>query len=282
MMPWDFIIIFLVLGVFVPWRGSVRVRKLLARPALSTTDRLSLYASTIAFQWLAAFLVAWRSFARGLTASDLALRPFSLLALSAFREGNSFQKESPSGGPGLSHVLLATLFLTAFLCTTQFLALRRMSQPPPERLHRATRGAAFVQQMATKIFPQIGIEKLAFAALCATVALCEEFLYRGFAFAAIHQATHGMWAASVLGSSILFAAAHLYQGRRGLFSTFLIGVVFASVRAFVHSLAPSIVAHFCVDLLGGLLVPKFFVAAAASSVEAPAASAAGGPGPPRP
>jgi len=275
MMPWDFIAIFLVLGVFVPWRGSVRVRKLFAQPALSTTDRLSLYASTIAFQWLAAFLVAWRSFARGLTASDLALRPFSLLALSAFREGNSFHKESPSVGPGLSHVLLATLFLTAFLCTTQFLALRRMPQLPPER-----RG--FVQQMATKIFPQIGVEKLAFAALCATVALCEEFLYRGFAFAAIQRATHGMWVASVLGSSILFAAAHLYQGRRGLFSTFLIGVVFASVRAFVHSLAPSIVAHFCVDLLGGLLAPKFFVAAAASSGEAPAAGAAGGPGPPRP
>src|SRR5712691_2187464 len=117
-MSWDFIIIFLILGVLVPWRGSVRVRKLLAQPALSTTDRLSLYASTIAFQWLAAFIVAWRSFARGFTASDLALRPFSLPALSAFREGNSFHKESPSVGPGLSHVLLATLFLTAFLCTT--------------------------------------------------------------------------------------------------------------------------------------------------------------------
>ncbi|HEX9222598.1 MAG TPA: CPBP family intramembrane glutamic endopeptidase [Candidatus Acidoferrales bacterium] len=259
-MPWDFIIIFLILGVFVPWRGSVRVRKLLAQPALSTTDRLSLYASTIAFQWLAAFIVAWRSFAGGLTASDLAL--------------GSFASKAPAQ-PSLFHAVLATLFLTAFLCTTQFLALRRMPQLPPER-------RAFVQQMATKIFPQIGVEKLAFAALCATVALCEEFLYRGFAFAAIQRATHGMWAASVLGSSILFAAAHLYQGRRGLFSTFLIGVVFASVRAFVQSLAPSIVAHFSVDLLGGLLAPKFFVAAAASSGEAPAASAGGGPGPPRP
>jgi CAAX protease family protein len=258
-MPWDFIIIFFVLGVFVPWRGSVRVRKLLARPALSTTDRLLLYASTIAFQWLAAFIVAWRSFARGLTASDLAL--------------GSFASRAPAT-PSLFRAVLATLGLTAFLCTTQFLALRRMPQLPAER-------RAFVQQMATKIFPQIGVEKLAFAALCATVALCEEFLYRGFVFAAIQRATHGMWAASVLGSSILFAAAHLYQGRRGLFSTFLIGVVFASVRAFVHSLAPSIVAHFCVDLLGGLLAPKLF-AAAASSVEAPATSAAGGPGAPRP
>jgi len=258
-MSWDFIIIFLILGVFVPWRGSVRVRKLFAQPALSTTDRLSLYASTIAFQWLAAFLVAWRSFARGLTASDLAL--------------GSFASKAPAE-PSLFGAFLATLGLTAFLCTTQFLALRRMPQLPPER-----RG--FVQQMATKIFPQIGIERLAFTALCATVAICEEFLYRGFAFAAIQQATHGVWLASVLGSSILFAAAHLYQGRRGLFSTFLIGVIFASVRAFVHSLAPSIVAHFCVDLLGGLLAPKFFAAAAASSVQAPPGDASA-PGPPRP
>jgi hypothetical protein len=33
LMPWDFIIIFLLLGVFVPWRGAARVRKLLAQPS---------------------------------------------------------------------------------------------------------------------------------------------------------------------------------------------------------------------------------------------------------
>src|SRR5260370_33592301 len=107
-MPWVFIIIFLTRGVFVPWRGAARVRKLLAQPALSTTDRLSLYASTIAFQWLAAFIVAWRSFARGLTASDL--------ALGSFASGAPVQ-------PSLFRVVLATLLLTALLCTTQFLAL---------------------------------------------------------------------------------------------------------------------------------------------------------------
>ncbi len=252
-MPWDFIAIFLVLGVFVPWRGAIRVRKLLARPALSTSDRLYLYASTIAFQWLAALLVAWRSFARGLTAADLAL---------------GLHAAKGHGEPNLLHVALATLLLSGLLCATQFLALRRMASLPAERLPRAPRGAAFLHQMATKIFPQNGIERLAFAALCATVALCEEFLYRGFAFAAIQQAVHGMWASSVLGSAILFAAAHLYQGRRGLFSTFLIGVLFASVRAVVQSLAPSIVAHFCVDLLGGLVAPRLFAAGASAAASA--------------
>jgi membrane protease YdiL (CAAX protease family) len=260
LMPWDFIIIFLLLGVFVPWRGAARVRKLLAQPTLSTTDRLYLYASTIAFQWLATFLVAWRSFARGLTPADLALGSWAL---------------KPPTEPNLLYVILATLLLAGLFCTTQFLALRRMRQLPPDR-----RG--FVQQMATKIFPQIGIERLAFTALCATVALCEEFLYRGFAFAAIQQATHGMWLASVLGSSILFAAAHLYQGRRGLFSTFLIGVLFATARAFVQSLVPAMIAHFCVDLLGGLLAPKFFAAAQASWAESPPADVPSPGPPPRP
>ena len=250
-MPWDFIAIFAVLGVFVPWRGAIRVRKFLAQPALSTTDRLSLYASTIAFQWLAVFVVAWRSFARGLTAADLGLARIAM--------------NGPQG-PILFRVAVAALLLTGLLCTAQFLALRRMASLPAEK-------RSFVQQMATKIFPQNGIEKLAFAALCATVALCEEFLYRGFAFAAIQHFTHGIGAASVLGSGILFAAAHLYQGRRGFFSTFLIGVLFACVRAVVQSLAPAIVAHLCVDLMAGLLAPKLFAPAPATS----ATGSAGGP-----
>ncbi len=40
-MSWDFIIIFLILGVFIPWRGAVRVRKLLAQPALSAPAEIS-------------------------------------------------------------------------------------------------------------------------------------------------------------------------------------------------------------------------------------------------
>jgi len=86
----------------------------------------------------------------------------------------------------------------------------------------------------------------------------------------------------MLGSSILFAAAHLYQGRRGLFSTLLIGVVFATARVFTQSLIPAMAAHFCVDLLGGLLAPRFFAAAQASWAESPPATDAVGPGPPPP
>jgi hypothetical protein len=44
-MAWDFALILLVLGLFVPWRGTVKVRRLLAWPQLETRERLALYAS---------------------------------------------------------------------------------------------------------------------------------------------------------------------------------------------------------------------------------------------
>ncbi len=72
-MPWDIWLIFFLLAVILPWRGRVRMKKLLAMPTVSTMERLVLYASTIAFQWLSVAVVAWRAWARGYTASQLGL-----------------------------------------------------------------------------------------------------------------------------------------------------------------------------------------------------------------
>ena len=72
-MPWDFCLIFFVLGVLLPWRGYLRLQKMLAIPHMSARERLGLYFSTIAFQWLAVAVVAWRAWARGLTLEELGL-----------------------------------------------------------------------------------------------------------------------------------------------------------------------------------------------------------------
>src|SRR5260370_27237464 len=72
-MPWDIWLIFFLVAVMLPWRGTVRMKKLLARPTVSTMERLVLYASTIAFQWLSVAVVAWRAWAHGYTASQLGL-----------------------------------------------------------------------------------------------------------------------------------------------------------------------------------------------------------------
>lgn len=225
-MPWDFAVILLFLGVVVPWRGAMRIKELLARPKLERADRLALYASTIAFQWLALGVVAWRSKARGLTAQHLGL------ALPV---------------PELSTAIAAALSL--LLLATQLYSLRRLARLPPER-------TGFLHHMARKVMPQDLVETLAFIGLVSTVAPCEEFLYRGFSFAAIEDASNGSFLLPILGSSALFSLAHLYQGRQGLVSTFMVGLLFAAARTLTGSLEPSIIAHFLADLIAGLGAPR--------------------------
>src|SRR5206468_3384163 len=72
-MPWDIWLIFLVLGVIVPWRGRMRLRQLLAKPRVEPAERLSLYASTIVFQWFAVAVVGWRAWVHGFGAAELGL-----------------------------------------------------------------------------------------------------------------------------------------------------------------------------------------------------------------
>src|SRR5690242_18098818 len=82
-MPWDIWLIFFVLGVVVPWRGRVRLRELLAKPRVESRERLSLYISTIVFQWLAAMVAGWRSWAHGFTKADLAWQAHPLTQILA-------------------------------------------------------------------------------------------------------------------------------------------------------------------------------------------------------
>src|SRR5260370_33526046 len=80
--PWDILLIFFVLGVIVPLRGRARLKQLLAKPRVESAERLWLYGSTIAFQWLAACVPAWRARAHGVNADHLGLAFPGRLALS--------------------------------------------------------------------------------------------------------------------------------------------------------------------------------------------------------
>jgi membrane protease YdiL (CAAX protease family) len=225
-MPWDFWLIFLVLGVILPWRGRARLRKLLATPSVSTMERLALYASTIAFQWAMVAVVAWRAWVHGFTAAELGLVI-----------------------DGKWPVLLTGLVGGAALAGLQWLNLRRMG-----RLPAASRG--MLQALAERIFPQSGVEMLPFFALALTAGVCEEFLYRGFAMGALLRAGLSVGEA-VLISSFLFGLAHLYQGYGGAVSTMLLGGVFGAVRIGYHSLVPAVIWHSAVDLAAGVAGPRY-------------------------
>src|ERR1700739_124981 len=144
-MPWDFWLIFLVLGVVIPWRGHVRLRRLLALPAFGIKEKLVLYATTIAFQWVLLGLVAWRALARGLTAAQLGL------------------------GVRISgELLFLSIPGAALLGTFQWFNLRRVSRmtgPVPD----------FMRKLAERILPNAIVEFAPYSALAITAGVWEEF-----------------------------------------------------------------------------------------------------------
>ena len=66
-----------------------------------------------------------------------------------------------------------SIVLSALILLNQIMGLRRLVAHP-EKIQ------GILPQLALKLFPQDDVERLAFFALVATVALCEELIYRGF------------------------------------------------------------------------------------------------------
>jgi membrane protease YdiL (CAAX protease family) len=206
-LPWDFILILLVLAVAIPWRGAIRIQRLLAQPSFTSRQRFSLYTSTILFQWGLAAIVFWRGYSRHLTLNEL-----GLVVHGVWRTG------------------LIALVLTAILF-----------------------------RFRERIMPQTALETVVFAILACTAGLVEEFVYRGFLFAVcanvFSPSAHAALLAMIV-SSAWFAIAHLYQGRRGIITTFVVGVIFSAVRFWSGSLIPVVIAHAGIDLIAGIPLPR--------------------------
>ena len=227
-MSWDIALIFFVLAVILPWRGHVKMKKLLATPHMRTIERVTLYASTIAFQWFMAAVVAWRARAHGYTSAQLGL---------TMRDRGSLFLIAIVGG--------------ATIATLQWLNLRRVGKIPI-----AKRGP--VVAIAKRILPHSTVELLPYFALAITAGVCEEFLYRGFSMAVLAHMGLQAWAV-VLVSSLMFGLAHLYQGRGGLLATLIIGAVLGMARIAYDSLVPVVFWHSAMDMVAGVAGPRYLM-----------------------
>jgi len=239
-MHWDFALILLTLGTAVPLLGRRRVAHLMALLDTTMLDRLSLYASTIAAQCFIVAVILWRCAAHHTYTTDIA---------DWFRLN--------------THIITICVALSAFVLVVQLIGLHRIGL-------RYDDSRRSLLRIALRIFPRDATERLGFVALVLTVAACEELIYRGFA-QGIFQDWFNSVSLGIVASSVLFSVAHWYQGKRGLASTFLIGLLFASIRAWSGSLAPSIAAHFVADLTVGLLAPpRIRAALSKKAVSSPA------------
>ncbi|MFZ0211342.1 MAG: CPBP family intramembrane glutamic endopeptidase [Candidatus Acidiferrales bacterium] len=226
LMHWDYIFILAVLAVVVPWRSTARIRELLDRPALASSERIFLYVSTIAFQCIAVAVILWRC-----TAHHMPL---------------------PVLGFALPHPLRAALIavvLSLLLVLNQIYGIRRLAALPREK-----RG--LIMRLAERLLPRDRREISCAVLLVITVAICEEIIYRGFVEAVFESSANGSVVAGAVISAAFFGVAHLYQGRKGLLTTFIVAIIFSVVRVWSASIYPSIIVHFAVDLSAGIAVAK--------------------------
>jgi len=226
--PWDFFLIFFILIVVVPWRGWSRLQRLLALPEISGRERVILYLSSIAAQWTITVFVAWRAFARGLTLPQIGLK---------------FQ-------PTLE-LLLIGIVGGVLLGIAHWFNLRRVGRSNNPAVEK-------IRVLAAKIFPHSEKEALLFVCLSITAGICEEFLYRGFVFAALSHISLPTWAV-LIGSSVMFGLAHAYQGRSGMVGTLLLGTVFGLVRILYDTLVPVVFWHAAVDIVAGYAGKRYLV-----------------------
>lgn len=187
----------------------------------TANPRVDIYASTIVFQWAAFAIILWR----------LVAHRESLRAI-----GFAF--------PHLARSLIATTLVSLLLVLNQIFSVKRLSTLP---VHK--RGV--VWRLAVALLPRTKTERWVALTLVTTVALCEEFIYRGFIEQVFQQALSSVLLGAAI-SAAFFALAHLYQGARGFVATFVIGILLSGVRVWTGSLVPSAVIHFAVDLSAAL------------------------------
>jgi len=228
-MPWDFWLLFLFLGIVLPLRGYLRLKRLLAAPAVSSKEKIALYLTTIAFQWFLVAFVAWRCHTRGLGFAALGVVP---------------------GRSSLATVAASVFGSAAFGCF-HWLNLKRVARlqgPAPD----------FMKALASKLLPTARQELVPYLTLAITAGVCEEFLYRGFAIAALSQTGMATWLVVIL-TSLLFGLAHAYQGAGGVISTTALGLLFGVARIWMGTLVPVMAFHAVVDIVAGIAGPKYLL-----------------------
>lgn len=220
-MYWDYIAILVVLGLLVPWRSRARVYILLEPDAFTSSRRVNLYLSTMAFQWAISTTIAWRLVAHRDTLGALGFAQ-----------------------PHFLRTAVAAISVSALLVLNQIAGVARLAALPHHQ-----RG--IVGRLAEALLPRTRRERWLAVALALTVALCEEFIYRGFVQFLFERKLSSVVAGAAI-SAAFFALAHLYQGRRGLIATFIVGLILSAVRVWTATILAPIAIHFAVDFSAGV------------------------------
>ncbi|MGH9432029.1 MAG: CPBP family intramembrane glutamic endopeptidase [Terriglobia bacterium] len=188
-------------------------------------SKLKLYAWNICAEWALVAACVWVIHSKGFRLADLGER---------------------LGSP--TRTLVVSGLLIAIFAALTLASKKQTRKASVAQLSKAV-------GRAKRILPLNGTDRAVFVAVALTAGVCEEFLYRGWLLNLIGYALGSVWAGLVL-SSIVFGAAHAYQGRSAIIGASVLGIVFGAVFILSGSLLPGQILHAAIDLKNELALGK--------------------------
>jgi len=214
--PWWHTALLVVLLVGVSYMNARRTR----RGGLGA-HHASLYAATIAAEWVLFLLTWW----------GLRIRRIPIAEVLGFRRG--LRAWAQDLGAALIFWVAAVIILAAVS-----LSLR-------------AEHFASAQKTVTALAPRGGKEMLLWIALCLSAGFCEEFVFRGYFLRQFSSPVHRVWLGVVL-SSLLFGVSHGYEGMAGMIAIVVYGALFCALALVRDSLRPGMIAHAWHDIVTGV------------------------------
>jgi membrane protease YdiL (CAAX protease family) len=138
--------------------------------------------------------------------------------------------------------LLAALFLAALLGAMRWRWPHRR-QESKEKLIR--------------LLPRDRGDLAPYFALCLAAGVCEEIVYRGVTTVLLTRITGSLVAAIAI-ASVVFALAHVIQGRRATVVVFFIALGAHALVFLTQSLFPVMAVHALYDAIGGVLMSRWY------------------------
>ncbi len=111
----------------------------------------------------------------------------------------------------------------------------------------------------TPFMPTLWREMPAYFLMCVSAGVCEEIVFRGFLvnfFKSIFNGFPAQAAWTLITPSLIFAAAHYYQGAKAVFKILVLSMLFGLIFWMTGSLYIVMLLHFLVDFFSGILSVK--------------------------
>ena len=211
---------------------------------IAEKERINIYRSTVAENWLAVIAIVLTAALGGilpdlwLKSVHINLGPFDTwLAVGVF---------AVSGG-------LLALLVYQMICYCVSQTYRTQVKAQLER--QKAPGSHYAQVLSDIMLPRTAREKRWFAAVSASAGITEEIIYRGFFFYILMGVFPELPVIlyPVMGGAA-FGIVHGYQGISGGLRTALVGILLGALYIASGSLLPGMLLHFLMDFSANFLL----------------------------